>query len=71
MNTKTILLLLIIVPIIFISGCVQEATKSVCGNGIVEPGEECDGNGCPTGKVCTENCKCETPEIPSPPALPE
>ncbi len=45
--------------------------QPVCGNSIVESGEECDGNGCPTGRVCTEKCKCEIPEIPSPPALPE
>ena len=68
MNAKTILLLLLIVlSITLISGCIQEETASVCGNGIVEPGEECDGTACPDDKVCTEECKCESL---APPALP-
>jgi len=65
---SSVVLALAIVGIVLISGCIQQ---SVCGNGIVEFGEQCDGNGCPTGKVCTEKCKCEIPEIPSPPALPD
>lgn len=68
MNIKIIFLLFIIISIVFISGCVQEQTKSVCGNEIVESGEGCDGTSCPTGKVCTLNCKCESL---MPPALPE
>ena len=62
MNTK-IILLLVILSVVFVSGCVTE-----CGNGIVEAGEECDVDGCSDDKVCTEECKCETF---SPPALPE
>ncbi len=68
MNVKIILLLFIVLSIVFVSGCIQQRAEPVCGNGIVESGEECDGDGCPAGKVCTENCKCETL---TPPALPE
>jgi hypothetical protein len=33
----------------------------VCGNGIVEEGEQCDGNNstCPSLKFCSATCKCE------------
>ncbi len=62
------ILVLAIVGIVFISGCITQEAKSVCGNGIVESWEECDGTGCTSDKICTENCKCES--LP-PPALPE
>jgi hypothetical protein len=35
----------------------SECTCPVCGNGDVEPGEECDGGGCPEGQ-CNANCTC-------------
>ena len=45
--------------------CLQNSTKSmvvfkenVCGNGIKEPGEECDcGDLCATDRCCTKDCK--------------
>jgi len=32
---------------------------SVCGNGVVEPGEECDGTACNPGQ-CTSDCTCDS-----------
>ena len=66
-NVRTIAVLLFIFFVIFLSACSPQGTKSICGNKIVEAGEACDGAGCPTDKICTDKCKCETF---SPPALP-
>ena len=62
------ILVISIIMVIFLIGCSSQESKSVCGNKIVEAGESCDGAGCPSDKICTEKCKCETF---SPPALPE
>ena len=33
------------------------ATPQLCGNGELDPGEECDDSGCPSGRIC-ESCAC-------------
>lgn len=57
-------LLLIIIFLIFISGCEENLNQEpVCGNGIHEIGEGyancCEDSGCPFGKTCV-NSKCTT-----------
>lgn len=41
------------------------ACNPACGNGQVEPGEQCDFNanptGCPTGETCNQQCQCVPP----------
>ncbi|MDD5739468.1 MAG: DUF4215 domain-containing protein [Candidatus Peribacteraceae bacterium] len=35
------------------------AISSLCANGVIEPGEQCEiGYSCPTGSICTANCTC-------------
>jgi len=44
--------------------CLGDCTCSIpalCGNALVEPGEECDGGGCPAGRACLGDCTCEPP----------
>ncbi|MBS3097084.1 hypothetical protein J4480_06655 [Candidatus Woesearchaeota archaeon] len=57
-----------LVFILFLSACSSKESKSVCGNKIMEAGEQCDASGCTANQICTEKCKCETF---SPPSLPE
>jgi hypothetical protein len=57
-----------LVFILFLSACSSQEPRAVCGNKIVEAGEQCDGSGCSGSQICTEKCKCETF---SPPSLPE
>ena len=33
--------------------------KGFCGDGVVDPGEECDLGGCPPGQVCQPDCTCQ------------
>ena len=70
-----VLLILAIGAVVLISGCTQpeQPETPVCGNGILESGEQCDGTGCPSVQVCTDQCVCEssTPTGPTPPPLPD
>lgn len=54
--------------ILFLSACSSQESKSICGNKIVEAGEQCDGSGCSGNQICTEKCKCESllpPQLPA------
>jgi len=57
--------LAITILLLVLTGCTEPA---VCGNNIVESGENCDNSQCPAGSTC-ENCNCQP--LPQPPALPE
>lgn len=35
--------------------------KYICGDGDIDPPEECDGNTCPDGQACQADCKCPPP----------
>lgn len=64
-----IILIVILISIIIISGCTsqQPPTQPICGNSIVESGEECDNSACPAMQACSDECKCEAlapPQIP-------
>ncbi len=64
-----VILIVVLVGLIVFAGCIQNPpANAVCGNGIVESGEQCDVNAgnCAAGTVC-ENCTCKNLE---PPALP-
>jgi hypothetical protein len=43
-------------------GCVleeeEEPPAPTCGDGNVDPGEECDGGGCGIGEFCNDSCQC-------------
>lgn len=40
----------------------------VCGNGVIESGEECDGiDGCIEGEACNSSCQCEASDSPERP----
>jgi hypothetical protein len=63
-----------VLSVILISGCTQNGgtvpsggNNVVCGNGIIESDEECDGTGCTSPEIC-ENCECVTLQ---PPPLPD
>tara|TARA_Y100000310_G_C20629716_1_gene787962 strand:- start:1291 stop:1503 length:213 start_codon:yes stop_codon:yes gene_type:complete len=68
---KEIIAVLLIFGIVLVGGCVeqpvQEEEQPVCGNEIIETGEECDNTGCEAGQICTESCVCESltpPQLP-------
>jgi hypothetical protein len=51
-----------------LNSCSSQETKSVCGNKIVEAGEQCDGIGCSGSQICTKKCECESllpPQLPA------
>jgi len=39
-------------------------TVAVCGNGLVEPGEQCDDGNCEDGDGCSSSCTLEGPQPP-------
>src|SRR5262245_1623991 len=45
-----------------LAGCSSDATMTpVCGNGVVDPGEECDDGNTTGGDGCSSECTNETP----------
>lgn len=64
-----LILIVLLVSIMIINGCAspQSSTQSVCGNSLVENGEECDNSTCPVMQTCSNECKCVAlapPQIP-------
>jgi hypothetical protein len=47
-----------------------DAELSLCGNGVVDNGEQCDGAACGNGAPCTETCECDLDGIPGPGCTP-
>jgi hypothetical protein len=47
-----------------------DAELSLCGNDVVDPGEQCDGAACNNGAPCTEACECDLDGIPGPGCTP-
>lgn len=74
MNNKTFIVAIILsITLILLVGCTKSAQptptqSAVCGNNIIESGEQCDNSDCSSGQVC-ESCTCQS--MPTPPALPE
>jgi len=69
--------LFVLTGLVFVlAGCVSQppafpspsAVASVCGNGAVETGEQCDGSACQMGYYCNAGCQCVSK--PTPPAIP-
>lgn len=50
--------------------CVQTEPVPACGDGRIDPGEECDLNGCDVGQRCAPDCTCQQDEdaLPSCPS---
>jgi len=73
--------MIVVLSVIIVSGCTQtppsehlaplDGTPSdgsaVCGNNVIESGEECDGSGCTSPEIC-EECECISLQ---PPPLPD
>jgi len=52
-------------PYCVIRICKKAPPAPKCGDGKIDPGEECDGNTCSNGQQCGADCKCpETPPEP-------
>jgi hypothetical protein len=47
-----------------------DAQLSLCGNSVVDPGEQCDGAACSNGAACTDACECDLDGIPGPGCTP-
>lgn len=62
-----------IILILLLVGCTKSAQpapvqSAVCGNNVIESGEQCDNSECSSEQIC-DSCTCQS--IPAPPALPE
>jgi hypothetical protein len=83
MKIYGLVMILAIISITLISGCTQPTTVtgggddsgdvSICGNGVVESGEQCDGTGCSSSQTCNNQCLCVNvgSSMPQPPAFPD
>src|SRR5688572_16405441 len=47
-----------------------DAELSLCGNGMVDSGEQCDGAACGNGAACADDCTCDTDGIGGPGCTP-
>ncbi len=74
MNNKTfIVAIMLSIILILLVGCSKpaqptSAQSAVCGNNVLESGEQCDNSDCPSEQIC-DSCTCQS--MPTPPALPE
>ncbi len=59
------LLIGVLVLALLVVGC--SADPAVCGNEVVDSGEECDVTGCSEGFICNNACSCE--DLPLPPSF--
>jgi hypothetical protein len=47
-----------------------DAELSLCGNGVVDSGEQCDGAACSNGYPCGDACECDLDGVPGPGCTP-
>ena len=69
-ETKNVIMISAIVGIALIAAVFLLKTSSqpqpICGNSIIESGEQCDNLGCPSNQFCNNNCFCQSTTLDKP-----
>ena len=50
-----------------VAGDCECRAAAICGNGVLEPSEECDDGNNDDGDGCSANCELEAPAVPTMP----